>query len=110
MTADILPQGVDADWLVQPGYNLMLHRRADGSWVVSYAHCNPRRRQKTIRAEGAELADCLAHLQAQITDRIWHEAERSRDATSEELRRGRQPRGGRKRQLRTDTGWVSTHV
>lgn len=31
-------QGVDIDALVKPGFNLLIHRRTDGGWSISYAH------------------------------------------------------------------------
>jgi hypothetical protein len=61
-----LPQGVDADALIKPCHNLIICRRRDGGWRMSFGHTNPRKRRKMIHAEGFDFEDALRELEAKL--------------------------------------------
>jgi hypothetical protein len=57
--SEIEQPGVDVESLVAGGFNLLIGRRACGSWHVARAHRNPRTRNRTVSASGATLEDAL---------------------------------------------------
>lgn len=61
----LTPMPVDLNDIVQPGHNLLINRRTEGTWGISLNGSNPRYRTKPIRATGLTLEDALMNLQQQ---------------------------------------------
>lgn len=58
MSDAITPTPVDLNDLVQPGHNLLINRRTDGSWGISLNGSNPRYRHQADSRDRVDAGGC----------------------------------------------------